>query len=385
MAYFTNILITAALALFMFSCNTASKAYESGNYTQAVELAAKKLQKDPNNAALQNVLKKAYQYAVQKHEDEIRIFSSSSSDSKWERIYAQYAALQNLYTTIQQTPAVASVINATDYSSYVNTYKDKTADTYVERGRKWMDNGSKDAYRQAYAEFKNALRYKPGNIEIKQLANEAYDLAVIKVVILPIDSRRSNYRYSNNAYQLDNFEDDLFRSIAYNSNNNFIKFYKSWDARSSNIEPDELLEMQMGRIVIGQPYDQTFSRNVWKEVVVKEIVYKKDSVVKEYAKVYATINTTRRTLVSNAELFVTARNPNGRILWSDNIIGDHQWQVEFSTFTGDERALSQSDKALLSNGRQFNAPHPNEITGFLLREVQNKLTNRLRNYYQRYY
>jgi hypothetical protein len=134
---------------------------------------------------------------------------------------------------------------------------------------------------------------------------------------------------------------------------------------------------------IGQPYDQNSTRQVSKEVVVKEKVYNKDSVVKEYAKVYANVTSTKRTLVSDVEMYVTAREPRGRILWSDNLRSEHQWKTEFATYTGDERALSESDKTLL-NKKDFRTPNQDDITNDLMNKLQNDVVYRLRNYYNRY-
>ena len=44
--------IIAITSTVLFSCKTASKLYEKGNYTEAVEIAAKKLQKKPDDAKL---------------------------------------------------------------------------------------------------------------------------------------------------------------------------------------------------------------------------------------------------------------------------------------------------------------------------------------------
>ena len=75
------ILVTLT-ALFFTACKSPSKLYEKGNYNDAIDVALKKLQKDPYDAEHRDVLKKAYSYAVSRHEDEIRILSNGSSDSK---------------------------------------------------------------------------------------------------------------------------------------------------------------------------------------------------------------------------------------------------------------------------------------------------------------
>lgn len=376
---------TVALFSFIFitSCKTASKAYEQGNYYDAVELAIKKLQKDPHDPELKEILKTSYKYAIQQHEDKIRILSGSNSENKWAELYRQYSTMQELYNSLRQYPPALSIVQATDYSGYIETYKDKAAAMHYEKGLKWMNEGDKAAYREAYKEFKAAQRFKPDDFDIRKKAEEAYDAAMVKVLLMPVDAFNSNYYYSNSSYQLRNFQDQLIRNLNFHSGNNFVKYYSSRERRNNYSEPDEVLEMRLGRISIGQPYDQRQSRQVSKEVVTKEIVYKKDSVVKEYSKVYATITTTKRLLVSVGDLYVTSRDSRGRILWSDNFQGEHRWQTEFATYTGDERALSESDKALL-NRRDNNPPREEDIVEEILRQMEKDLTHRLRNYYQRY-
>jgi hypothetical protein len=142
--------------------------------------------------------------------------------------------------------------------------------------------------------------------------------------------------------------------------------------------------MNLGRIRIGQPYDERSQRQVSKEVVVKEIIYKADSIVKQYGTVKATITRTKRTLLSEGELYLTLRDPKGRTLWNDRFNGQHRWQTEFATYNGDERALSESDKTLLNKNSNHNAPREEEIMGELYRQIQSDLAYRLRNYFSRF-
>jgi hypothetical protein len=370
------------LPLF-FSCKSASKAYEQGNYVNAVERAVKKLQKNPNDRDAKELLQRSYKFAVERHEEQIRVLSNSSSDKKWEQILNEYNTLQRLYNLVRPYPSAASSVHAQDYSSYIETYKEKAAEVHYEKGLKWLDEETRIGYREAYNEFRAALYFKPDDFDIKKQMQEAYDAALVKVVVMPMDAMNGNYYYSNGSYQMRNFQDQLIRNLNYHSNNNFIKFYNSGDVRSSDFKPDEVLEMRLGRINIGQPFDQQQSRQVSKEVVSKEIVYRKDSVVKEYTKVYATINAINRTLVSGGDLYVTSRDDRGRILWSENFVGEHHWNTEFATYTGDERALNDNDKALI-NRRPNNPPRQEDIVNEILRQIETNLSHRLRNYYQRY-
>jgi hypothetical protein len=384
MTKFYSILL---LALFYLgACKTATRAYDKGDYKNAIELAIKKLQKDPSNGETKALLQNAYRFAVDEHQDKIRILSNSTDEARYERIYTEYYYLQNLYEKFRQYPSL-SFVKATDYSEYVETYKRKASETYYQKGLALMEEGEKDDYRRAYQSFKNALKYKSGDAGIRKKMEEAYDLAVVNIIVQPMNQYYgggNGYSYSG-SYQMRNFETEVIRNLRNQTNNEFVKFYTEWDARSRDIEPDELLDMRLGHMDIGRPYDQSQARTVSKEVVIKEIVHKPDSVEKVYGKVQAQITTTSRTLVSTGELYVTSRNVKGLILWNDIFRGEHKWEVQFATYRGDERALSEGDRALINNQNDRNAPREDEITEAIMRQIQNEMNYRIRNHYNRYY
>jgi hypothetical protein len=163
-----------------------------------------------------------------------------------------------------------------------------------------------------------------------------------------------------------------------------VRFFSEWDLRNNNLEPDQVLEMNLGRIRIGQPFDENGAREVSKQVVVKETVYKPDSVVKQYATVSARITNTRRTLLSEGDLYLTLRDVKGRVLWTDRFTGQHRWQTEFATYTGDERALSENDRTQLGRTNNVTPPREEEIMRELYRQIQSDLSSRLRGYFARF-
>jgi len=377
--YFFAIVCSVVL---LSSCKSASKSYQKGDYTDAVERGVKKLQKDPNDYETRDLVQKSYTYTVNEHEDQIRILSNSKNDNRYDRIYQEYAALQNLYQTIHQYPAVAQVIKTKDYSEFVETYRDKAIDAHTEKAGKWLNEGTKEAYREAYRELNIAVGYRPDDFELRKKRDSAYDKAIVKVVLNPIQNY-GGYQYGT-SYQLQNFQRDVIRTLSYNMNNEFIKFYSEFEARSKNIEPDQIMELNLSRISIGQPYDNKSTKEVSQDVVIKEIVYKPDSVVKQYGKVTAKITTTKRTLVSQGDLYITVRDTKGRTIWNDRFTGEHKWETQFVTYTGDERALGESDKTSLNQNNNSNPPTEDQIMGELMKQIQNDLSYRLRNYYTRY-
>ena len=136
-------LLVAASLLFIFGCKSASKSYQKGDYTDAIERGVKKLQKDPSDYETKDLVQKSYTYTVNEHEDQIRILTNSKNDSRYDRIYQEYVALQNLYNTIHQYPEAARLIKAKDYSESVETYRDKAAEVHVQNAERWLKEGTK--------------------------------------------------------------------------------------------------------------------------------------------------------------------------------------------------------------------------------------------------
>ncbi|MFL5742619.1 MAG: hypothetical protein ACJ75B_20520 [Flavisolibacter sp.] len=371
--------LVCSIAL-IFSCRTASKSYQKGDYTDAIERGVKKLQKDPYDYETKDLVQKSYNYTINEHEDQIRILSNSTSDNRYEKIYQEYLSMQRLYETVHSYPAVAQMIKTKDYSDMVNTYRDKSADVHLQKGIVWWNEGTKQSYREAYKEFDVALQYRPDDFGLRKKRDSAYDKAITKVIVSPMQNL-GGYQYGSTS-QIQNFQLNIIRTLSNSFNNNFIKFYTENEARMNNISADQVMELNLSRVSIGQPNDNKSTREVSKQIVVKETVYKEkaDSVVQEWGTVKAVITSTKRTLLSQGDLYITVRDTKGLTLWSDRFTGQNQWQAEFASYTGDERALSDSDRTLL-NQTNYNPPTEDQIMNDLLQKIQTDLTTRLRGYY----
>lgn len=367
--------------LMVAGCQTATKAYNKGDYADAVELGIKKLQKEPADAETISLVKEAYTLAVNQSEAAIRRLSNSPGDNRFDALVREYNRLQDLYETIQQSPVAAAAIRPTDYSEYIQTYRNRAAEVYITDAERWMHVGTKQGFREAYHAYNKALRFQ-NTADLQRRREEALQAAMTKILVLPIQNY-GGYNFHTN-FQLQQLQAGVMRTLAFNTNDNFVRFYTEWDLRNNNLEPDQLLEMQLGRMRIGQPFDETSFRDVSKRVVVKETVYKPDSVVKEYATVRARIQNTRRILLSEADLFLTIRDVNGRVIWTDRFTGQHRWQTEFATYTGDERALSDADRSQLNRNPAVNVPSESAITEELYRQIQQDLANRLRGHFGRF-
>jgi len=365
--------------IFLFSCKSAEKLYNKGRYDEAVMLAAKKLQKKPGNAELVNVLQDAYRFAVNGHESNIRNLANSNSDLRWEHIYSEYQQLQALYEAIRRSPSVYDIVQPTDYSSYLATYKEEAGNARYERGLELMDQDNKQSYRQAYSEFQKALALKPGDLSIKQKMQESYENAVTNVVIQPLN--RFGYQYTNYDFDYRNFNYEILRYLN-NNKGQFVRYYSPSEARSGHLKTDNSVEMRFSDVNIGRYRDQRSTREVSKQVVSKEIVISKDSVVREYTTVKAKIITTIRTINADGLLQATVRDYYDRRIWNDTYRGEYSWTYSFATYTGDERALSDEDKKLINQREQW-PPSNDEIIRIIMEEIQRKAQCGISDYFNR--
>lgn len=371
-----------ALLLMVFafsSCKNLSKIYQQGRYDEAVSLAAQKLSKKPGDPATLDILQNAYRYAVEDHERQIRNLNNSTSDLRWENIYREYASLQSLYEAIRRAPSVYDIVQPTDYSSFMATYQEEASNARVERGLELMDQNTRKGFRDAYTEFQKALALKPGDLSIKQKMDEAYANAVTNVVLLPLN--RFGLQYTSYSYDFNNFNYDVLRYLNNNSRTQFLRFYSANEA-GSNLRVDNTVEMRFSDVNIGRYRDVRQVREVSKQIVSKEIYLKPDSVKKEYITVRAKITTITRTLQADGLLQASVRDIDNRHLWSDTYRADYRWVYSFSTYTGDERALSDEDKKLLNQREQF-PPSNDEIIRVIMADVQNKAQCGISDYFNR--
>src|SRR4030095_949519 len=172
------ILFFIAVITWLASCKSASKLYQKGNYDEAVQVAVKKLQKDPNDPKLKSVVQDAYRYAVTDHESRIRNYSSMDNEMKWEWMYNEYSDLQVLHNVIFKAPSVYELVRPKDYSSDINANASKASDVHYNRGMELMNDNNKQSFMNAYREFKTAISYKPGDANIQRMMNEAYSDAL---------------------------------------------------------------------------------------------------------------------------------------------------------------------------------------------------------------
>ena len=94
------------------------------------------------------------------------------------------------------------------------------------------------------------------------------------------------------------------------------------------------------------------------------------------------ITTTQRTRHSEGSLQITVRDENGHIIWTDILKSNDDWYTDFTTYTGDERALSDSDRDEVNRKQEF-PPSEEEIINCLTGDINNNLPYKIKDYFNR--
>lgn len=66
----------------------------------------------------------------------------------------------------------------------------------------------------------------------------------------------------------------------------------------------------------------------------------------------------------------------GKLLSRNSYREEYNWQEEYATYSGDSRALSSNDWALINNNR-YNEPRKEEVLNELYRKIYPQVKNRI--------
>jgi len=363
--------------LFILSCKSGEKLYNKGRYDEAVISFVKKLQKKPTNTVSLQMLPDAYAQAKRLHEDKVTGYLASNDPLKWEYIRNEYSSMQRLYNTIQASPAALAIVKPKDYRNAISGAQENAAQVRYDRGASLLDEGTKPAARQAFDEFQAALALVPNYRNAKQLADEAYQAGLVNVVIRQIEVRSPYYQFS-----ADQFRNELIRNLQARNINRFVVFSDERIAATNKIHADQYLEMRFYDFVVGQTYVDRSEREVSKEIVVST---QKDSTGKETVKRYGTVKAkvfvNKATVVSKGlldyQLIDVATNG---VVRTDRLPGAYTWENQWGYYQGDERALSDQDKALMG-GKELAPPPPQELFMQFTRPIYDQLTQEMQALY----
>ena len=374
--YMKKILIIFIASLS--ACGSSKNYLERNDEDKALLDAVRKINKsaDENASAAIPVL---YAKIQNSHIGRIMSFQNGKDLARWDKVIAEYNSLQRAYDAIINSVAAFRLISPQNYNTQLLEAKQSAAMEYYNAGLDKLNIEGRANAKRAYSYFKKAENYIPGYKDSKSKMMEAYESAVVEVIINPVqdnsfffNSSWGNYGYN---YSNEYFQQTLVRELEYDNNSKRYpaRFYTDWQARRENIQPDWVVDLRLRNIDIPQPMNYTYSRNSSANVQVGTDTAGRP----RYQTVYATLNITKMSFTARAEIDVNIKDiQTGKNISYNSFRDDYRWQEERATYNGDSRALSASDWQMI-NTANYNTPRKEDVLNELYRKLYPQVKNNI--------
>ena len=371
-----------AAFILLSACRGSRNFSATGNNDEIVYKAVKFLNKHPEDAYALGELKFNYTQAVKNHEEKLATWKSGNDINRWDKIIGELNTLQGMYDAVNTSATLLKATKAQSYFNAIAIAKDSAASELYFTGLDYLDKEGRDNAKEAYYAFKKADQYISGYKDSRKKMKEAFDKSIVTVVINPVhDDNFFQSGWNNGSgfgYNREYLQQSLVRDLGGdNSASNPVKFYSDWDARRKNIKPDWVIDLSWQNIYVPRPTERTYNRNASKKIEAG-----KDTSGKPiYQTVTATLRITRQSYSANGDLeYIVTDVKENKNINSGRLPASVDWIQEYATYSGDNRALSNEDWALVNNSQQnqrYNSR--DDIMNELTRRVYNDLKYRIRS------
>lgn len=380
MKHFT---ILFMIAIFIFTaCSSGKKAYQKGNYEEAIYAAIKRLRKSPENEKAIEAIQSAYPALQNYYQEKINVAKLSSNPLRWEKVMAHYKELNHIYNEIQRSPGARRVL--VGVQNYSNEYEEavrNAAEARYALGNQELEKNLREAAKVAYKHFQKCLDLRPNFRDAEDKLYQARDMATIVVQIDPIPMHSRALELSNEF-----FENQITEFVRSNTWSPFVQFYSAKQTNARHREPDHILVMKFDEFVVGQAYIKEKEAERLKDSVVTGTVkINEDSTANAYGTVKATVHQFTKEISSSGLLdvkIIDART--NAVVSQQKFPGTFIWVDHWGYFNGDERALDKGDKKFLKKKREIPSPPPQDLFIEFTKPIFNQVTDFVTDYYRNY-
>ena len=338
---------------------------------KALQDAVKKLNKSAGDTSATRAVPILYSSIQQVHLAKIESYKNGTNLSRWDYIIDEYNYLQDAYDNIINSNAAFRIVNPRNYNTELLETKENAAEDYYELAQQTFDKQGRANAKAAYGYFKRADRYSPNYKDSRAMMQQAYESAVVNVLINPVqdNSYFNNNGWGNYGYNYSNqyFQQTLITDLQNLASSNLYaaRFYTDASIRQDNIQPDWVVDLRLRTLNIPRPTNYNYRRNVSAEIQAG-----KDTSGKPvYQTVRAVINFTRLSFVARATMDVNINDiGNNKNISYRSFDADYNWQVEKATYSGDSRAISKNDWVIINN-RNYDAPRKEDVLQELYKKI----------------
>jgi hypothetical protein len=362
-------------------CSSGKKAYERGNYFDAVMKSVNRLRQNPDHSKSKETLEGAYPLAVEFFEGQAKNEIASNSPYKWKNAIQSYTAVNQMYEAIRQCPGCLRVVkNPVNFYSEIGPLKEKAAEESYNAGIASLMKGTRVDAKTAYFNFVDVQNFVPGYKDVVEYLAKSKDEATLKVVVeqIPVPAR---YNLSGGFFQ-DKVEEFLHTNYP---DQGFVKFFTPREAEAVKLpKVDQILRIQFDDFSVGNSVLREKEETVTKDSVKVGDVKVDGKTVPVYNTVKAKYTTYTKEITSSGllSMIITDAKTNG-VLSHQKFDGKYVWVSRWARYNGDDRALSEAQLAL-TRQKELSPPEAQSLFLEFTRPIYDRLIPALRNFYQNY-
>ena len=367
-----------ALVLVLSACGPSGNL--SSRYTyedKEVFALISRLEKNASDREAARLLPDAYSAAVRTRRDITdQLNQSVATGDKYMEMAKEWEVLQQMFRRIKASPAAARALpDPWDPAPSIDGARKLAADEYYQAGLAFMGYNTRQQAQQAYEYFQKASGAYPGYKDVNRLLQEAAIRATLRVLVNPVNYNRFGWSYWG--FQNDWLQREMVRDLNARAYSN-VRFYTDWELRSQQLVPDRVVELDFTELFVDRVHSdsRTYQRSRQIETGKTKSIPPKPV----YETVYATVTVNRRYMSSYATLECRIYDrESGRNILYDRFPDRFDWKQEVARYTGDRRALTPADLALLGNRFDDYPPGREQIAERLVRNTYNQLLSRIQS------
>ncbi len=375
------LLETILIATILNACSSGKKAYDRGNYYEAVMLSVKRLRQKPDHDKSIETLRNAYPLAIEYLEGQANNEINSNSAYKWKNVVLYYTQINQMYEQIRQCPAcLRQIKNPKNYYSDMGPLKEKAAGESFDAGVNNLMKGNRNDAKQAYCDFMDAKGYVSNYKNVDEYLDKAKEAATLKVVVEQIPVR-GQYRLSSVFFQ-DKVEEFLHNSY---SETTYIRFYSAREANTIKLKnPDHIMRIQFDDFSVGNTIIKEKEETMTRDSVKVGQTKVNGKSIPVYNTVKAKLTTYRKEVISSGllSMVIIDAKTNG-MLSHKKFEGNYVWVNTWARFNGDERALLNEQLDWCKQKEQM-PPLLQDLFLQFTKPLYDQLTPAIRGFYQNY-
>jgi hypothetical protein len=338
----------------------------------------KRLNKRSGDEDASKALPEVYARVQQLNLKKIDAYKNNRDITRWEKIINGYSNLQHMYEAIVNAAAASRLVTPVNYQQELYDAKQNAAADYYATATTLLNSNDREDARKAYNYFKKADKWMSGYKDAKSKMDEAWQNAIINVVINPVQDNSFffNTGWGNAGYNYSNqyFQQNLTRELGGQYATRYpARFFTDWEARRDNVQPDWVVDLILRDIDIPRPTISNSSQNVSKQVEAG-----RDSSGRIiYQTVTAVLHTKTESFTARAQMDVNITALyNRRNIAYNTYSEDYRWQQEEVTYTGNSAALSDHHWRQIRNSRTTQ-PTKDQVLAELYRQLYPQVKNRI--------